>query len=90
MGDASAALINLRPVTFHYRSDRYSPDRARQYGLIAEEVAEVYPDLVAHAADGRIESVMYQFLPTMLLNEFSGSSARSRPRRCSWRNREMC
>ena len=40
-----------------------------QYGLIAEEVAEVYPDLVAHSADGQIESVKYQLLDAMLLNE---------------------
>ncbi|MBV8907129.1 MAG: hypothetical protein JOZ22_26100 [Acidobacteriia bacterium] len=38
-------------------------------GLIAEEVAEVYPDLVAHSADGQIETVKYQVLDTMLLNE---------------------
>jgi hypothetical protein len=40
------------------------------YGLIAEEVADVYPGLVAHSADGQIETVMYQHLPPMLLNEF--------------------
>ena len=38
-------------------------------GLIAEEVAEVYPDLVAHSADGQIETVKYQVLDSMLLNE---------------------
>ena len=38
-------------------------------GLIAEEVAEVYPDLVAHSADGKIETVKYQVLDSMLLNE---------------------
>jgi peptidoglycan hydrolase CwlO-like protein len=37
--------------------------------LIAEEVAEVYPDLVAHSADGQIETVKYQVLDSMLLNE---------------------
>ena len=40
-----------------------------QSGLIAEEVEEVYPDLVAHSADGQIESVKYQVLDSMLLNE---------------------
>jgi ubiquinone biosynthesis protein UbiJ len=40
-----------------------------EYGLIAEEVAEVYPDLVAHSADGQIETVKYQALDSMLLNE---------------------
>jgi hypothetical protein len=61
--------MNLRPVTFHYKSDQNPAGRTLQYGLIAEEVAEVYPGLVAHSADGRIETVMYQFLPPMLLNE---------------------
>ena len=40
-----------------------------QYGLIAEEVNEIYPGLVAHGLDGQIETVMYQHLPPMLLNE---------------------
>ena len=40
------------------------------YGLIAEEVAEIYPGLVARSAEGQIETVMYQFLPPMLLNEY--------------------
>ena len=70
MHDASSSLMNLRPVTFHYKSDRNPAGRTLQYGLIAEEVAEVYPGLVARSADGQIETVMYQFLPPMLLNEF--------------------
>ncbi len=75
MGAASSGLMNLRPVTFHYKSDRNPSGRTLQYGLIAEEVAEVYPGLVAHSADGQIETVMYQFLPPMLLNESRSSSA---------------
>jgi hypothetical protein len=43
MGDRSRGLLKLRPVTFHYKSD---PNGELQYGLIAEEVAKVYPDLV--------------------------------------------
>ena len=70
MDAASSALMKLRPVTFHYKTDRNPSGRTLQYGLIAEEVAAVYPGLVAHAADGRIEAVMYQFLPPMLLNEY--------------------
>ena len=70
MDATSSALMKLRPVTFHYKSDRNPAGRALQYGLIAEEVDKIYPGLVAHAADGRIETVMYQFLPPMLLNEF--------------------
>ena len=49
-----------------------------QYGLIAEEVAEVYPDLVAHSADGQIETVKYQVLDSMLLNEVQRQQAQIR------------
>ncbi len=69
MDAASGALMKLRPVTFHYKTDRNPSGRTLQYGLIAEEVAGVYPGLIAHSADGQIETVMYQFLPPMLLNE---------------------
>ncbi len=69
MDAASGALMRLRPVTFHYKTDRNPSGRALQYGLIAEEVAEVYPELVARSADGQVETVLYQFLPPMLLNE---------------------
>jgi hypothetical protein len=70
MDEASGALMQLRPVTFHYRSDQNPAARRLQYGLIAEEVAEIYPELVTHMRDGEVETVMYQFLPPMLLNEF--------------------
>ena len=69
MDEASSALMKLRPVTFHYMTDRNASGRTLQYGLIAEEVEEIYPGLVAHSADGQVETVMYQFLPSMLLNE---------------------
>ncbi|HEX7486008.1 MAG TPA: tail fiber domain-containing protein, partial [Vicinamibacterales bacterium] len=70
MAAASSALLRLRPVTFHYKSDQNPAGRTLQYGLIAEEVADIYPGLVARSADGQIETVMYQFLPPMLLNEY--------------------
>ena len=69
MGDSSNALIKLRPVTFLYRPEYDKGPRTLQYGLIAEEVAEVYPDLVAYEADGKPYTVKYQYLTTMLLNE---------------------
>lgn len=69
MSDASAALMQLRPVTFHYKADRGPGGPRLQYGLIAEEVAQVYPGLVA-ARNGKTETVMYQYLAPMLLNEF--------------------
>ncbi len=70
MDAASRALMKLRPVKFHYKTDQNPSGRSLQYGLIAEEVMEVYPGLVAHSADGQVETVMYQFLPSMLLNEY--------------------
>lgn len=76
MNTASSALMNLRPVTFHYKTDQNVAGRTLQYGLIAEEVNEVYPGLVAHSADGQIETVMYQHLPPMLLNEFQKQQRR--------------
>jgi len=61
--------MQLRPVTFRYKKPFADGSQPMQYGLIAEEVAEVYPDLVAHSADGQIETVKYQVLNSMLLNE---------------------
>jgi hypothetical protein len=69
MGDASNGLMRLRPVTFRYQKPFADASKPIQYGLVAEEVAEVYPDLVAHSADGQIETVKYQVLDSMLLNE---------------------
>ena len=69
MGDASRGLMHLRPVTFRYKKPYADGTKPVQYGLIAEEVAEVYPDLVARSADGQIETVKYQVLDSMLLNE---------------------
>jgi hypothetical protein len=69
MADASNGLMRLRPVSFRYEKPFADGSKPVQYGLIAEEVAEVYPDLVAHSADGQIETVKYQVLDSMLLNE---------------------
>jgi hypothetical protein len=69
MGDASSGLLRLRPVTFRYQKPFADGTKPVQYGLIAEEVAEVYPDLVAYSAVGQIETVKYQVLDSMLLNE---------------------
>ena len=71
MGDASDLLMRLRPVRFHYLEKAVGAEESRveQYGLIAEEVAEVAPELVAPDADGRPYSVKYHVLPALLLNE---------------------
>jgi len=69
MGDSTDALMKLRPVTFLYKSEYSDGERTLQYGLIAEEVAKVYPELVAYDKDGQPYAVRYQYLSTMLLNE---------------------
>jgi hypothetical protein len=69
MGEASSAMMKLRPVTFYYKSDRNPKGRILQYGLVAEEVADVMPGLVGGSADGKIETIYSQFLAPMLLNE---------------------
>src|SRR5262249_38283044 len=66
MRERSQGLYQLRPVTFRYKQDT---QRQRQYGLIAEEVVKVYPELVTKGADGKVEAVQYHELIPMLLNE---------------------
>jgi endosialidase-like protein len=78
MGEASRGLMDLRPVTYRYKQPTADGSKPIQYGLIAEEVAEVYPDLVAHTADGAIETVKYQVLDSMLLNEVQRQQAEIR------------
>ena len=69
MGDASRDLLRLRPVSFRYKQQSADGTRPIQYGLIAEEVAEVYPELVAYDSTGQPTAVLYHVLPAMLLNE---------------------
>jgi len=70
MADASERLLQLRPVKFRYKKADASGDKPIQYGLIAEEVAKVYPELaVRDAATGRLDGVRYDELAPMLLNE---------------------
>jgi hypothetical protein len=71
MGAASSGLMKLRPVVFRYRSDAKSQ---RQCGLIAEEVARVYPELVDYDHEGKPLTVRYLELNAMLLNEFQKQS----------------
>ena len=67
MDKASEAILSLKPVTFHYKSDKTG---APQFGLIAEDVAAVNPDLVVRDRKGEILSVHYEAVNAMLLNEF--------------------
>jgi len=66
MSASSRGLMQLRPVVFRYKQDAQGE---RQYGLIAEEVAKVYPELVTRGAKGEVESVRYHELVPMLINE---------------------
>jgi hypothetical protein len=68
LAEASTPLLALRPVSFRYRAHADQPG-PRQYGLIAEEVAEVLPDLVVYDPAGQPETVRYDELPALLLNE---------------------
>jgi Chaperone of endosialidase len=69
MSEGSRGLMDLRPVTFRYKKAAEDGSKPLQYGLIAEEVAEVYPELVVYNKDGLPDAVQYQVLPAMLLNE---------------------
>ena len=69
MDAASDAILALRPVTFRYKPEHDSKN-IPQFGLIAEEVAEVSPDLVARDENGDIYTVRYEAVNAMLLNEF--------------------
>jgi uncharacterized coiled-coil protein SlyX len=69
MGTASDGLLRLRPVTFRYKKAAPDGSKPIQYGLVAEEVAEVYPDLVVRNRNGEPETVQYYKLDAMLLNE---------------------
>ena len=66
MGDVSSPILNLRPVTFDFIG---KPSHKKQVGLIAEEVEQIMPSLVAYNMDGGVESVKYHELPILLLNE---------------------
>jgi hypothetical protein len=67
MDKVSEAILALKPVTFQYKSDN---NGTPQFGLIAEEVAQVKPDLVLRDAEGKVYSVRYEAVNAMLLNEF--------------------
>ena len=69
MGAASARLLELRPVTFRYRQAYGNGEQPLDYGLIAEQVAEVFPELVVFDENNRPETVRYRLLSSLLLNE---------------------
>ena len=78
MGAKSAGLLKLRPVTFLYNNDQTG---TLQYGVVAEEVARVYPELVSGGADGKVKTVRYLELIPMLLNELQEQAKEMREER---------
>jgi hypothetical protein len=70
MNDASANIRRLHPVVFRYKKAFADGTKPIQYGLIAEEVEHVFPDLVVHDGTGHAETIQYQKLEVLLLNEF--------------------
>lgn len=73
MADASSRLMQLRPVTFNYKTRTAD---AVEYGLIAEEVEQIFPELVVRNKDGEVETIKYHILSSLLLNELQKLSKR--------------
>ena len=69
MDNASETILALKPVSFRYKKE-LDPDKIPQFGLIAEEVERVNPDLVVRDEDGKVNTVRYEAVNAMLLNEF--------------------
>ena len=69
MDKASEAILALKPVTFRYKKE-IDPDGIPQFGLVAEEVEKVNPDLVVRDEEGKAYTVRYEAVNAMLLNEF--------------------
>src|SRR5438067_2400191 len=69
MDKTSEAILALKPVTFRYKEE-LDPDKIPQFGLVAEEVEKVNPDLVVRGEDGKVMTVRYEAVNAMLLNEF--------------------
>jgi hypothetical protein len=69
LGRTSGGILALRPVTFRFKQEVTEGVRPLEFGLIAEEVAELFPDLVTYDGEGRPLTVRYHVLPVLLLNE---------------------
>jgi hypothetical protein len=78
MDRASEAILALKPVSFHYKSDSTNTP---QFGLIAEEVAKVNPNLIVRDPDGQPYTVRYDAVNAMLLNEFLKDHRRCRTKK---------
>jgi len=87
MNKASEAIYTLKPVSFRYHRE-YDQTQTIAFGLIAEEVAEVAPHLVGRNPDGQPESVRYEQINAMLLNEFLKEHAKVEEQNCKIQQQE--
>jgi hypothetical protein len=76
MGTSSDRLLQLHPVTFRYKDAYTNGEQPLDYGLIAEEVAEVFPELVVFNDENQPETVKYRLLSSLLLNELQKQHSR--------------
>ena len=82
MDKASEAILALQPVTFRYKNE-LDPNGIPQFGLIAEQVDKVNPDLVVRGEDGKVTTVRYEAVNAMLLNEFLKEHRKVEQRSCA-------
>src|SRR3982751_6085960 len=82
IGKASEAILTLRPVSFRYRKE-IDPQAIPEFGLVAEEVAEINPELVTRDAKGELSTVRYEAVNAMLLNEFLKEHRKAEKLECS-------
>lgn len=75
LGAVSRRLLRLRPVQFRYKPEYDDGSRLTQYGLIAEEVAAVFPELVLYGSSGEVQTVRYHLIPVLLLSELQRQEA---------------
>ena len=68
MNDSSDEIFSLKPVSFRYKAE-VTKDKSPQFGLVAEDVAKIDPNLVVRDANGKIQSVRYEAVNAMMLNE---------------------
>ena len=87
MDKSSEALLALKPVTFRYKKE-IDPTGKSQFGLVAEEVEKVNPDLLVHDKEGKPYSVRYDQVNAMLLNEFLKEHKRVGNRLAKFRSRK--
>jgi hypothetical protein len=80
MDKVSEGILALQPVTFQYKPE-LDPNGIPQFGLIAEQVNKVNPDLVVRDEDGKVNTVRYEAANAMLLNEFLKEHRRAKQRK---------